>query len=123
MPRVTRAALRSNTIMQEEADSAATIPLPSTPRKDRAPLGEITRNLNDENVSVEKPKEFVNATKKAPGKDKKIKGTKKVKKQTNLGGHEDYPEVLEDDSQSATSSAVEEACQELLKENTGGKRS
>jgi cell wall-associated NlpC family hydrolase len=114
MPRVTRAAVR---IMEDEATVAAGVPLPSTPNVERAPLGEITGNHNEQpKVTLE-----VNLSKptKKPHKARKAKPTKKTKKE-NKSGPESTCEVLEDDNESATSSAVEEACKELKKPYSGG---
>lgn len=107
--RVTRAALRSNATALE-AEAAAGVPLPLTPRKERAPLGEIAGNaadavLPDAHTSM-KPK------KTSGGKGKKAAETKK----TEIVNKE---EVLEDDNRSTTSSAVEDACEELRKDPIG----
>lgn len=113
MPRVTRAALRSNALL-EEADLASSTPLPLT----RVPLGEIAGNK--EEIKSESH-ELSKAEKKPPVKGKKGKVTKEAKKQENdKTGHETV-EILEDDNQSATSSAVDEACQNLMQESSGGK--
>ena len=112
MPRVTRAALRSI----EDTDLAASIPLPLTPHKERLPLGEIDGNGNvldnpgTNNVSTEPIKN----KKKVTAKARKGKAAKKVKPEDDVR-NEDRVEVLEDDNRSATSSAVDEACEELLK--------
>jgi len=112
MPRVTRAALRSNAVALDEVEVAASLPV--TPRKERAPLGEVAGNTvepttassNDDNA---KPK------KKRAAKSKPRQGTRKVKKADVVNREE----VLEDDSHSATSSAVEDACEELRKDPEG----
>lgn len=117
MPR-TRAALR-NAIFEDLEDAAA-VPLPSTPQKggDRAPLGEIL--LNEEappriqpDVDMKKPGKAVSAK-----KDKRVGRKKKpVNKENDRPGRD--PMVLEDDYESSSStSAIEEACQEL---RNGGK--
>ena len=119
MPRVTRAALRSNTMLEDEADAAASVPLPSTPRKEREPLGEVTGNTK-EDVVEEGSEMATKSKKKAAAKGKKANAAKKSKKQGPVTEEELALEVLEDDNQSATSSAVEEACEDLLKESTNG---
>ena len=123
MPRVTRAALRSNALL-EDALVAASTPLPLTPRKERVALGDITDN-NVREAPVLEAAEKVEETgkmapsKAGPGKGKKGKSAKKGKKQ-GTKAEEVNVEVLEDDNQSETSSAVEEACQDLMKESSGG---
>lgn len=117
MPRVTRAALRSHALL-EEADLASATPLPLTPVT-RVPLGEIAGNK--EEIKTE-PHELSKAEKKPQVKGKKGRVAKEVKKQENDKIDHETIEVLEDDNQSATSSAVEEACQNLMQESSGGKR-
>ena len=113
MPRVTRAALRS----MEDTVLAASIQLPSTPRKERPPLGEIAGNGNvpenpdTHSVSIE----LIKNQKKVVAKARKSRAAKKMKPEDDVR-NEDRVEVLEDDNRSATSSAVDEACEELLKE-------
>ena len=115
MPRVTRAALRSQVLL-DEVDLAISTPLPSTPRI-RVPLGEIAANTEDiKNPYVELSK----TKKKQPAKGKR-KVVKKAKKQTESKVEDQSIEILEDDNQSTTSSAVEEACQNLMQEISGGK--
>ena len=116
MPRVTRAALRNN-VVAEDADPAATTPSPNTPLSkpiaERKPLGEIAGNSEDAAGPV----------KKTAGK-KKGKGGRKPKKENltlNVLENAENVEVIEDDRQSSASSAVEEACQDLLKDSNGGK--
>lgn len=119
MPRVTRAALRSN-VMLEEAILAEQTPLSSTPVKRRAPLGVITGNSEE---NVDKPAEVDGSGdvgKKVVLKGKKGRAPKKGKKCIQTVQNEVTLEVLEDDNQSATSSAVDEACEELIKENSKG---
>lgn len=65
--------------------------------------------------------ELVQARKKAPPKGKRGKVQKNDKKLALSAKSEGSVEVIEDDNQSATSSAVDEACQELMKEPSGGK--
>ncbi|SLM34091.1 hypothetical protein LPUS_02768 [Lasallia pustulata] len=116
MPTTTRAALRSTTILEDELGLAMSTALPATPPKDREPLGEVAGNGSEDTVVVE---DVVQLEKKGGAKGKKAKRTKKGKKQPKIISEEATPEVLEDDDQSATSSAVEEACGDLLKPNAG----
>ena len=116
MPRVTRAALRSHAML-EEADLASSTPLPLTPVT-RVPLGEIAGNK--EEIKPE-PYELSKAEKKPPVKGRKGRVAKEAKKQENDKINHETVEVLEDDIQSTTSSAVEEACQNLMQESSGGK--
>lgn len=118
MPRVTRAALRSN-MLAEEANLAASTPLPLTPLAQRAPLGEITGNTVEAAPAPNIYNHQSNPEKNAPSKGKRGRA-KKSKKPEQKGICEEGIDVLEDDNRSATSSAVNEACQELLKEKTGG---
>lgn len=119
MPRITRAALRSQE-GQEEAINAASVPLPSTPKlKGRAPLGETSGNSVAAPTNVNTPEESVAAAKKGPGKGKKRNATKKAIKPKNIETEEFVVEVIEDDKQSQTSSAAEEACKNLMEENSG----
>ncbi|MCJ1342218.1 hypothetical protein MMC31_000398 [Peltigera leucophlebia] len=113
MPRVTRAALRSQVLL-DEVDLAISTPLPSTPRT-RVPLGEIAANTEEiKNLNLELSK----TKKKQPVKGKR-KVAKKTKKQTSSKVEDQDVEVLEDDNQSTTSSAVDEACQSLMQELPG----
>ncbi|MCJ1355387.1 MAG: hypothetical protein MMC33_005378 [Icmadophila ericetorum] len=115
MPRVTRATQKNIEVLED----AASVPLPSTPRRERAPLGEITANQN-ENTPVRYELEvdiYAKPPKKTGAKGRKAKGTKKGKKK-DIENSENN-DVLEDDNQSDVSSAVEEACKELMKENNG----
>jgi len=111
MPRVTRAALRSNALL-EESTIAALTPLPLTPLKERVALGEITDNQGP-------ALEMIEPGKTGPGQGKKGRVAKKGKKHVPKA-EEGNVEVLEDDNQSETSSAVEDACQDLMKESPGG---
>ena len=115
MPRVTRAALRANSALD---DVAASVPLPVSPYGGggRRVLGEISTNQEDHNASLDTT--AATATKKPAVKTKKGKGSKKTKKR-----HADLDEncqVLEDENQSGSSSAVEDACEELLKRSDNG---
>jgi hypothetical protein len=119
MPRITRAALRSQE-GQEEAVNAASVPLPSTPKlKGRAPLGETSGNSVAASHNINTPEESMAAAKKGPGKGKKQNATKKASKPNKIQSEEPIVEVIEDDKQSQTSSAAEEACRSLLEENSG----
>ena len=119
MPRTTRAALRSMELAEEEAIAAA-LPLPTTPQKERIPLGEIADNRGmDTNMidSVEGE-----PAKQAGKKGRKAKGPKtgnsrEKQNQTEKPG----AEVLEDDSRSSTSSAADEA-REVFMATTQGIR-
>lgn len=117
MPRITRAALRSNAVLEDEPDLALSTPLPATPQKEREPLGEVAGNVSEESLVIH---DAVKAGKKGGAKGRKAKGTKKGKKQPKPDNGETIPEVLDDDNQSATSSAVEEACEDLKKPSAGG---
>ncbi len=114
MPRVTRAALRTQEL-QEESEIAASTPLPPTPVKKRVPLGEISDNIATEVQGAELEQKLVPA-KKGSVRGKKAKKTNKQKKVKAMDAE---PEILEDDNESSTSSAVEEACQDLLKDSSG----
>lgn len=117
MPRITRAALRTNIVLDDEVNLATATPLPLTPQIERAPLGEIAGNPIGEvtsmlEVNLAKP------VKKVTGKPKKAKAPRKEKKRP-VQDETDF-EILEDDNQSSTSSAVEEACEELLRDHSQG---
>ena len=114
MPRVTRAALRTQEL-QEESEIAASTPLPPTPVKKRVPLGEISDNIATEAQVAELEQKLVPA-KKGSVRGKKAKKTNKQKKVKAMNAE---PEILEDDNESSTSSAVEEACQDLLRDSSG----
>lgn len=110
MPRMTRAALRNAAL--DDVEDAAEIPLPSTPQRvERVPLGEI--NLNPE----EEPKILLEFDLSKPAKKaSKSKKTKGAKRKSEGGENkENTPEVIDDDYQSTESSAVEEACEVLLR--------
>ena len=111
MPRVTRAALRTQEL-QEESEIASSTPLPPTPTKKRVPLGEISENIATE-VQAAEVEEKMAPSKKGPGRGKKANAAKKGQKKVK--DTEAEVEVLEDENESETSSAVEEACQDLLK--------
>ncbi|MCJ1405357.1 hypothetical protein MMC11_008584 [Xylographa trunciseda] len=120
MPRITRAALRTNAILEDEANLAAATPLPSTPTMSRTPLGEVAVNMYGETVKGEDQDDAIKPAKKAVGKARRAKGTKKGRKKDD-DEKENQVEILEDPYQSSASSAVEEACEDLLKKNAGGK--
>ena len=117
MPRVTRAALRTQEL-QEESDIAASTPLPPTPVKQRVPLGEISDNVATEAQVAELEQKLVPA-KKGSVRGKKANVTKKTNKRKKVKAMDVEPKILEDDNESSTSSAVEEACQDLLKDSSG----
>lgn len=111
MPRVTRAALRSNAVALDAVEVAASLPV--TPRKERAPLSEVAGNTV-EPTTVSSNHDDAKPKKKHPAKSKARQGTRKAKNADTA-----REEVLEDDSHSATSSAVEDACEELRKDPEG----
>ena len=115
MPRVTRAALRS----QEPQDNAALVPPPLTPIKGRIPLGETAGNTNAEPEKVNPSDNNMAIAKKGSGKGKKGSTMKKAMKHKKSKVEEPEIEVLEDDVKSQTSSASEEACRDLLKHTLG----
>lgn len=102
MPCVTRAALPA-----------------SLPVTRRAALGEISGNQEGLPTAVEDPEQILKAYK-ALGKAKKDKASKKPKKQDGSGNNEAPSDVLADEIESETSSAVEDACQDLLREQPEG---
>ena len=121
MPRVTRAALRTNVILEDEASLAAAIPLPSTPTTNRMPLGEVIGNLTNDNIKELVLEDAGMPTKRGrkPKSTKDGKTKRRIMKKNDLQ-KENGVEVLEDDYESASSSAVEEACKDLLKASSGG---
>ncbi len=116
MPRVTRAALRS----QELQEDLASVPLPSTPIKSRAPLDEIAGNTIGELETVNTSEDNMVAAKTGHAKGKKGNATKKGVKQRKAKPEDQTVKVLEDDNQSQSSSAAEEACKDLLMKETSG---
>lgn len=117
MPRTTRAALRSKELAEEEA-IALSIPLPTTPQKERLPLGEIVGNKGAESIMVDSAE--AKPVKHAGKKGRKIKGARKGNSKEKLNNPEQpEAEVLEDDNRSSTSSAVDEA-REMLMNTTHG---
>lgn len=113
----TRAALRSQ---PKDTDIAANVPLPATPPVTRRkPLGEISGNQEELPAAIDDPEQILKANK-GPGKGKKGKGAKKSKKQSQPADNQALEEVVPDENESETSSAVEDACQDLLKEQPQG---
>lgn len=121
MPRITRAALRSHALL-EDADLAASTPLPLTPRT-RVPLGEIAGNKEEVAAVVIEPLELFKIEKEPPAKGKRGRIAKSAKKQENCKTEDSIVEVLEDAIRSPISSAVDDACQDLMQPSTGGKYS
>lgn len=110
MPRVTRAALQA----------AAAVPLPATPPvTKRAPLGEISGNQEGLPAAVEDPEQILKANK-GPGRGKKGKVTKKNKKHEEAANNAKPAGVLPDENESESSSAVDDACQDLLNHQPQG---
>ena len=119
MPRVTRAALRSQP-SPDDSVVAAAIPLPGTPPViRRTPLGEISGNQEELPAVVDDPETLLQ-TNKGFRKGKNGKATKKSKKNGQGKNKKSSEDVLPDDNESETSSAVEDACQDLRKEQTQG---
>ncbi|KAL8702156.1 MAG: hypothetical protein Q9201_004548 [Fulgogasparrea decipioides] len=115
MPR-TRAAHRSQA-SPEDTQIAANTPLPATPPVTRRkPLREISGNQEEVPGAVDNPEEIL----KGPGKGKKGKNIKKSKKDAQTAKNHGPENVLPDKNESETSSAVEDACQDLLKEQPQG---
>ncbi|KAL8735268.1 MAG: hypothetical protein Q9181_002880 [Wetmoreana brouardii] len=118
MPR-TRAAHRSQA-SPEDTQLAANTPLPATPPVTRRkPLGEISGNQEEVPVAVDNPEEILKANK-GPGKGKKGKNVKRSKKEAQTAKSHGPENVLPDENESETSSAVEDACQDLLKDQPQG---
>ncbi|KAL8953744.1 MAG: hypothetical protein Q9222_000426 [Ikaeria aurantiellina] len=114
MARTTRAAPRTQ-VLQEDSRVAAAVPLPATPPVTRrTPLGEISGNQEDLPVVVDDPEEILKGNKKkGSGKGKKGKISKKTKKHDPEVKEDESQHVLPDENESETSSAVEDACQDL----------
>ncbi|KAL9026917.1 MAG: hypothetical protein Q9196_004489 [Gyalolechia fulgens] len=118
MPRVTRAALRSQA-SSEDSGVGAVISLPTIPPiTKRMPLGEISGNQEELLAAMEHPGETLKANKGPKGK--KGKTSKNSRKDDEAVGTKQPEDVLPDDNESEISSAVEDACQDLLKEQTQG---
>ena len=131
---MTRAAART-AIHEDESDvDGVDVPLPQTPQRSRdhlqrAPLGELTINEQEEEPKIMLEVDLSKPAKKAKGK--KGKSGQKPKKADNKENDtddfhdtdddkENTPEVVEDDHQSRPSSAAEEACADLLKDTKLG---
>ncbi|KAL8957094.1 MAG: hypothetical protein Q9183_006149, partial [Haloplaca sp. 2 TL-2023] len=108
--------VRTRNMLQQPEDSAvaANIPLPATPPVTRRkPLGELSGNQEDPPAAIDNPEEILKANK-GHGKGKKGKGQKKAKKQVQASENRASKQVIPDENESETSSAVEDACQDLL---------
>ncbi|OCL12935.1 hypothetical protein AOQ84DRAFT_385752 [Glonium stellatum] len=119
--RLTRSVLRAEAIHVDETEvaEASRVPLPQTPVKERAPLGEVAANqppvavVPKDNMAVgKKPKS-------KGGKKPKGKKSKKTEEEIGEGCHEGEPEVLEDGRRAAGSPASDAAVEDLVKENNG----
>ncbi len=142
MPTLTRAALRSkysDAVIAEDAEiesrrSSSSSP-PSTPTTPspsfREVLGQISTNNVDENIVampglVADVKGAVDQENQGMKNGKGIKESHGGKKNEEKVGdwNEDVPMpdvmILEDEVKSTTSSAVEDACEDLMKESNGG---
>ena len=115
MPRVTRAALRS----QELQEDPTLVPLPLTPIKGRTPLGEVAGNQSAQPVTVDTDGATIEPAKKGPVKGKKGNAKKQASKHNKAEKEQTSVEVLEDDNQSQNSSAAEEASKDLMGEMSG----
>ncbi|KAI4116137.1 MAG: hypothetical protein LQ345_003397 [Seirophora villosa] len=119
MPRLTRAAKRAQPAPGDSAVAAA-VALPATPPSTkRMPLGEISGNQEELPTPVENPEQILKANK-GPGKGKKGKSSKKSKGLDEAGNTGKSTGVLPDEVESETSSAVDDACQDLLKDGHEG---
>lgn len=117
--RLTRSALRAEAIHIDETEviKAVGSPLPLTPLKERAPLGEVA--ANQPSVAIA-PKDNMAVGKKPKAKGGKTPRGKKSKRAEEENGescHESGPEVLEDERQAAGSPASDAAVEDLMKEN------
>ncbi|KAL8741842.1 MAG: hypothetical protein Q9190_005601, partial [Brigantiaea leucoxantha] len=115
MPRVTRAALRSQASI-EGSDIATMVPLPASPAPmRRSPLGEISGNSKDGPPSTDNTQRVLPALNKGVVKGKKTKSSRMAEEMTaSLYDENNDKIVLMDDCESEASSAVEEACRDLL---------
>ena len=119
MPRVTRAALRSQA-SPNDSEIAATVPLPATPPvTKRAPLGEIIGYQDQVRTPAGDSEELPKANK-GPKKGKKVKSSKNPPKQNQQTDNGMSQKVVKDDNESEPSSAVEEACQDLARDDSPG---
>ena len=114
MPRMTRAALRSNAALEEDSQFAASVPLPLTPRKGRAPLGEIAGNATEALTTEDNSNDISKPQKKRRIRANRGRATTKAVPEL-VSADNISVEILEDANQSSTSSAVEEACEDLRK--------
>lgn len=113
----TRSALRSQA---SHENPTTTSPSTTSSASKRAPLGEITGNQEEVPIAVDNPEEILKA-KRGTAKGKKSKSSKKSKKDAqNTNNEEDSGKVLPDENESETSSAVDDACQDLLRDQTQG---
>ena len=119
MPRMTRAALRSME-QQDGSELTASPPLPQTPIKGRVPLGEVAGNRGTDNEGTSASDEQVTPAKKETGKGQIGNNAKKANKQAKDKAEEVRVEILEDENQSVSSSAAEDARQDLLKDGSQG---
>lgn len=101
-------------ILEDDFD-AASIPLPTTPREERPPLSEVTTNNREELIVLE-----LNLTKPAKKPPAKALHSGKKEKKEKIGLQENNFDVIEDDCESTVSSAVEEACDALMKVSMNG---
>ena len=118
MPRITRATLRSNAAVKN-ADLAASVPSPSTLSQQRAPLEEIAGNVGEDLRKANSSSQMTKARKNGPMKEKKGNAARKAQPGL-LELSENCEEILEDDIQSATSPAVEDACDDLKTHGSSG---
>lgn len=119
MARATRAAMRSQ-VSSDNSAVGATISFPTISLTNRRmPLGEISGNQGEFPAATENT-EVTTKANKGPGKGKKGKASKKFKNDEAAGTNKSK-DVLPDDNESEISSAVEDACQNLWKEQTQGR--
>lgn len=105
---------------QDESDVAAPTPLLQAPINGRVPLGEVAGNNGAESEAAKNSEEQAAPAKKGIGKGKKGNTAKKANQHMMETGEQLCVEVLEDENQSAHSSAAEGACQELMKDDSQG---
>ncbi|KAL9006760.1 MAG: hypothetical protein Q9188_000538 [Gyalolechia gomerana] len=102
-------------VSSENSGVGAAFSLPTTPPiTKRMPLGEISGNQEELMAAVEHPEGTLKANKGPKGK--KGKTSKESEKNDEAAGTKESGDVLPDDNESEISSAVEDACQELMKE-------
>ena len=120
MPRVTRAALRSQET-QAELNEAASTPLPLTPIKGRAPLGETAGNIGTPRANKDKEinEDVCDIVVNNPKKGKKGNAAKKLSKKNSTKSKKQDVKVLEDEEESEGSSAADEAAANLSKDTSG----